>query len=173
LELNLMVRQYEDGSDQALETAKTVDYLVLDWQKGGIKVTPQYLQEQEYMEAIKNKKYDMILAGQSMGYNLDTFPYWHSSQSKEDGLNLSMFRNLSADQQIEKIRATFDKEEKVSRQKKLADILNSEVPALFLYRPTYLFVSDGKVKNITLSDLSYSSDRFVNIADWCIGKECK
>jgi len=173
LELNLVARQYDPGTDQALEMSKTVDYLVAAWKKGGIKVNPQYLAEQDYLDAINAKQYDMILAGQNMGYNLDTFPYWHSSQSKEGGLNLSRFRNLAADQQIEKIRATFDKDEKESRQKKLADILNAEVPALFLYRPSYVFVSDGKVKNIKLDDLSYSSDRFVNIADWCIGSECK
>jgi len=108
-----------------------------------------------------------------MGYNLDTYTYWHSSQVKEGGLNLSRFMNLAADQQIEKIRATFDKDEKQERQTRLAEIIAKEVPALFLYRPNYLFLTDGKVKNISLQNLVYESDRFVNIADWCIGNECK
>jgi peptide/nickel transport system substrate-binding protein len=171
--MTLMVRQYEDGSAQAVEEQNTTDFLVDAWKKGGIKVEIKILPEQDYLEAIRTKKYDMILAGQSMGYNLDTFPFWHSSQIKEDGLNLSNFRNLAADSQIEKIRATFDKDEKEDRQKKLADIISKEAPALFLYRPSYLFLTDGKLKNFKLENLSYISDRFVNIADWCIGNECK
>lgn len=172
LELTLLARQFEQGSAQDLETRSVAEYLVESWKKGGVKVTVQYLAEQEYLQALKTKQYDMIMAGQSMGYNLDTYSYWHSSQVKEGGLNLSRFVNLAADQQIEKIRSTFDKDEKQERQKKLAEIIAKEVPALFLYRPNYLLLTDGKVKNISLQNLVYESDRFVNIADWCIGKEC-
>lgn len=172
LELGLTVRQFPQGSYQEVETTKTVEYLVDSWKKGGIKINVQLLDEVAFMEALNKKEYDMILAGQSMGYNLDTFTFWHSSQSKEGGLNLSRFVSLAADQQIEKIRETFDKDEKKDRQEKLAEIINQEVPAVFLYRPSYLLLTDGKVKNLQLSNLSYESDRFVNIADWCIGKEC-
>lgn len=173
MELNLVTRQYEQGSTQEIETTKTSQFLVEAWKKGGIKVNIQALGDAEYLDAIKQKNYDMILAGQSMGYNLDTYPFWHSSQIKEDGLNLSKFTSFGADQQIEKIRETFDKDEKEDRQKKLAEIISKEVPALFLYRPSYVFLTDGKVKNLQLDGLAYESDRFVNVANWCIGKECK
>jgi ABC-type transport system substrate-binding protein len=168
-----MLRQYEPGSVQEIETSKMALSLVEAWKVGGVKVNLHYLSETEYMEAIKQKNYDMILAGQNMGYNLDTYPFWHSVQIKEDGLNLSRFASFAADQQIEKIRETFDKTEKESRQKKLAEIISNEVPALFLYRPSYVFLTDGKVKNMSLDGLAYESDRFVNVADWCIGNECK
>ncbi len=171
--LTLILRQYDEGSAQSSEMQILGKYLQEAWKKGGVKVELSYLAEQEYLDAIRSKQYDMIFAGQSMGYNMDTFPFWHSSQSREDGLNLSQFRSLAADQQIEKIRATFDKDEKADRQKLLAETLNREAPALFLYRPSYLFLTDNKVKGIKLEDLAYINDRFVNIADWCIGNECK
>jgi peptide/nickel transport system substrate-binding protein len=173
LQLSLLARQYEQGSAQAQEVTSTVDFLIDAWKKGGIKVTANYVTEEDYLGALKGKEYDMILAGPSMGYNLDTFSLWHSSQIKEEGMNLSKFRNLAADSQIEKIRTTFDNTEKADRQKKLAEIISREAPALFLYRPSYLFLTDGKVKNIKLENLAFSSDRFVNVADWCIGEECK
>ncbi|MCC6643801.1 hypothetical protein IT411_03560, partial [Candidatus Peregrinibacteria bacterium] len=171
-ELNLVIRQFEPGSAQDQEAQKTVAFLVESWKKGGVKVVPNWLDEAAFTEAIRNKQYDMLLAGQSMGYNLDTYPFWHSSQAKADGINLSNYRSFAADSQIEKIRSTFDKDEKEERQKKLAEILSADVPALFLYRPNYLFLTDGKVQNITLDNLSFESDRFIHIADWCIGKEC-
>jgi peptide/nickel transport system substrate-binding protein len=126
------------------------------------------LPESEYLEAIKNKDYQMILAGQTMAYNLDTFPYWHSSQAKVGGLNLSNYQSFAADQQIEKIRETFDEEDRTERRVHLAETISADAPALFLYRPKYLFASDGKVKNINLENLSFASDRFGNEADWCI-----
>ena len=173
LELNFAVRQYEEGTSQQEETQKTVNFLIESWKKGGIKITAQYLDDAAFSEAIKAKNYDMILAGQSMGYNLDTFPFWHSSQAKEGGLNLSNYKSFSADAQIEKIRSTFDKTDKDDRQKKLAEVISKEAPALFLYRPSYVFLTDEKVGNISLDGLAYESDRFVNIADWCIGELCK
>jgi peptide/nickel transport system substrate-binding protein len=172
LELSLVARQFIPGSYQASEIEKTVTYLIEAWKKGGVKINLQMLEEQDYLGALNKKEYDMILAGQSMGYNLDTFTFWHSSQIKEGGLNLSKFMSFAADQQIEKIRETFDKDDKQEREEKLAEIISNEVPAVFLYRPSYLLLTDGKVKNIKLSNLSYESDRFVNISDWCIGKEC-
>lgn len=173
LELTLIARAYDQGTAQNKEVQATLGTLVDSWTKIGVKTNLSYLSEIEYLDAIRTKQYDMILAGQSMGYNLDTFPFWHSSQVKEDGLNLSNYRSFAADQEIEKIRETFDKDEKETRQKQLAKIISKEVPAIFLYRPNYLFLTDGKVQNINLDNLSFESDRFVNIADWCIGKDCK
>jgi peptide/nickel transport system substrate-binding protein len=173
LELTLVARAYDDGTLQSEEVKVTTQTLVDSWAKVGVKTNVSYLSEADYLAAIKAKQYDMILAGQSMGYNLDTFPFWHSSQVKEDGLNLSNYRSFAADQEIEKIRESFDKDEKEARQKQLAEIISKEVPAIFLYRPDYLFLTDGKVQNIDLNNLSFESDRFVDIADWCIGKDCK
>lgn len=173
LELTMVARRFEAGSAQQEEEDKTLNFLVESWKKGGVKINLQLLDDAGFKEAIQAKSYDMVLAGQSMGYNLDTFPFWHSSQAKEGGLNLSNYKSFAADAQIEKIRETFDKDEKENRQKKLADVISKEVPALFLYRPNYVFLTDGKVKNINLSGLNYESDRFVNVASWCIGDECK
>lgn len=173
LELKMVARAYDEGTAQDNEVKTTVNFLVAAWAKVGVQVTVEYLGDKEYSEAIQAKQYDMVLAGQSMGYNLDTYPFWHSSQVKEDGLNLSNYRSFAADQEIEKIRETFDKEEKESRQKQLAATISKEIPAIFLYRPNYLYLTDGKLKNVSMENLSFESDRFVDIADWCIGSDCK
>lgn len=172
LKLILIAKMYENNLEQKEEQEKTVDFLIESWKKGGVKVEVNYLDDVAFAEAINVKNYDMVLAGQSMGYNLDTFPFWHSSQAKEGGLNLSNYKSFAADAQIEKIRLTFDLEDKDNRQKKLADVIAKEVPALFLYRPSYNFLTDGKVKNIDLNGLDFISDRFKNVANWCIGDEC-
>jgi peptide/nickel transport system substrate-binding protein len=167
-------RAYEDGSSMQKEVQDTVQFLTESWEKVGVKLNVSLLGEEDFYNAIKERKYDMVLTGQSMGYNLDTFPFWHSSQVKEGGLNLSNFKNFGADAQIEKIRETFDPEEKEDRQKRLAQVISQEVPALFLYRPNYLLLTDNKVQNFYLDDLAYPADRFADISDWCVNnKDCK
>jgi len=37
---------------------------------------------------VKKREYDVIIFGQSLDYNLDAYPYWHSSQSST-GFNFS------------------------------------------------------------------------------------
>jgi peptide/nickel transport system substrate-binding protein len=173
VEMVLLARIYDPNSSLSIDTAKTVEYLVESWKKAGIKISVKYLDETEFMDSIKSRDYDMVLAGQSMGYNLDTFTFWHSSQAKENGANLANLKSFPVDQQIEKIRETFDLAEKEERQKKLAELISKEAPALFLYRSANTFLTDDKVKNIELDNLAFESDRFANVRDWCIGKECK
>lgn len=173
VELSLLARDYGIGTSLSEDNQKTVEYLVEAWKQVGIKIIPKFLNEEDFMTAIRARDYDMVLTGQSMGYNLDTFTFWHSSQAKETGSNLSNLKSFPVDQQIEKIRETFDVSEKDDRQKHLAELISNEAPALFLYRPANTFLTDDKVKNIGLDNLAFESDRFANIRDWCIGKECK
>lgn len=173
LELSLLAMDFVDDALLSSDTKLTVEYLVDSWKQVGVKVVPKFLAADEFYAAVKARDYDMVLTGQSMVYNLDTFTFWHSSQAKEDGLNLSNLKSLAVDQQIEKIRTTFDDAEKVERQKKLAEDLSKEAPALFLYRPVYSFLTDGRVKGINLDNLAFESDRFAHIEEWCASKDCK
>ena len=122
-----------------------------------------------YLQRLQARDYDMALAGQSLGYNLDTYSYWHSTQATSNGLNLSNYRSFGADQIIEKIRATFDQAEKDKYLKQLAQVIADDVPAVFLYRPQYTLATDNKVQQgISLSNLAFPSDRFAAIAQWCV-----
>lgn len=164
----LLVRAYDDGSALATETQATVDFLKNQWSQLGINIDAQFVDNDTYLQRLQARDYDMALAGQSLGYNLDTYSYWHSSQATQKGLNLSNYKSFAADQLIEKIRETFNSAEKDSNLKLLAKNIANDVPAIFLYRPKYILASDNKVQGITLQNLAFPSDRFINIANWCI-----
>ena len=108
----------------------------------------------------------MLLYGQNLGYNLDTYSYWHSSQATEYGLNLSNYRNPNADAYIERIRSTFDADEKDELLKSLAETIEEDIPAVFLYTPSYYFLVDERVQGVAIEDIRFPSDRFATIADW-------
>ena len=108
----------------------------------------------------------MLLSGQSLGYNLDTFSFWHSSQSNENGLNLSNYQNPKADYLIENIRKTFDQKEKEDDLASLAKVIAEDVPAVFLYTPTYYYLVDKKISGINIQNILLPKDRFANITEW-------
>jgi len=170
LELTLTARQYSEDSPLYVDTAKTIDFLVNEWRKIGVKVNVVFVDDTKFVEVLQIRDYQMLLAGQSLGYNFDTYPFWHSSQVNGVGLNISLYKSFGADQLIEKIRDSFDQTIKENRIKQLATVINEDVPAIFLYRPRYSLATDGKVKGIVLQNLAYINDKFANIADWCI--EC-
>ncbi len=168
LKLVMLVRQLEQGTSAADDIETVVNFLVESWNNIGLEIEVQYVGVDEFGQRVQNRDYDLLLTGESLGYNFDTYSYWHSSQADGNGLNLSNYKSFAADSLIEKIRKTFDQDEKEELLKDLAKEISEDVPAIFMYRPSYTFATDNKVKNIDLDNLAYPSDRFIDIADWCI-----
>jgi len=163
----LLVRAYDEGTSLYDETKKVADFLKTQWGNLGVTIDVQFADMDTFLQRLQSRDYDMVLAGQSLGYNLDTYSYWHSSQVTPTGLNLSNYKSFAADQLIEKIRDTFDPAEKDARLKDLAKVIAQDVPAIFLYRPSYILATDDKVKGISLENLAFPSDRFAHIETWC------
>ncbi len=165
--LRLVRRDFSGVNDPQEETAKTTAELIQK-QLGavGVQVTIEAYGADELSEKIRTRDYDMLLYGQSLGYNLDTFAYWHSSQASETGFNLSNYQNPSADLLIEKIRGSFDSSDRAEMLNKLASTIAEDVPAIFLYTPTFYYVVDAKVTGVEFQKLLLPKDRLVNITEW-------
>jgi peptide/nickel transport system substrate-binding protein len=166
LELKLVARLYDQGTYRLEETLETVNFLIESWEGVGFSIVVDFLPDAEFKSAITRREYDLLLVGNSLGYNLDTYSYWHSTQATPLGQNLSNYKSFATDTLIEDIRSTFDAEEKTSFLTDLAEKLKEDVPALFLYRPVYYYATDGKLSGIDMSGLSFSSDRFDSISMW-------
>jgi peptide/nickel transport system substrate-binding protein len=168
LKLGLLVRKYPDGTVQAKETAQLADFFKASWEQVGVQLEIMYEEAESFDARLALHDYDMVLTGQSLGYNYDTYSFWHSSQAVEGGLNLSNYRSFAADALIERIRDTFDASLKEALLKDLAREISQDMPAIFLFRPSYTFASDGKVKGMVLKNLAFVSDRFSHLERWCI-----
>ncbi|PIS32384.1 hypothetical protein COT40_00380, partial [Candidatus Peregrinibacteria bacterium CG08_land_8_20_14_0_20_41_10] len=148
------------------------------WREIGVKLNVSILDTGAFEQKIKNQNYDLLLFGQSLGYNFDTFPYWHSSQSDGHGLNLSNYKSFRVDALLEEIRnpyglvniftseaiETFRQE----RLQELGKLFQESVPAIFISRPVYYFVVDDRLKNISMENLVLPKDRFSNLDKWYI-----
>lgn len=138
--------------------------------------------KQEFEQKLLKREYDIVLFGESLLDNLDSYPYWHSSQIQEreerkneriDALNLSQYASFEVDALLARIRETKDPR---SRSKALSDlqtILRKEVPAIALYSPLYVFGYHPDVGGVNIGKLSLHADRFSNFQQWFVATHRK
>lgn len=141
------------------------------WLEVGVDLEIEVLDAENFQTRVRARDYDILLYGQSLGYNLDAYPYWHSSQRGENGLNLSNYASFEADSLMEEIRQTHDENRRQDSLEKLGKTMRNDVFAIFLYRPVYSFAYDKRLKNIELKDLPTRSERFSNIENWYLNED--
>jgi len=138
------------------------------WQKVGASVQIKTVELSELKDIIKNRDYDALLYGQALGSLPDLYPFWHSTQINDPGLNLSGYQNKKTDQLLKDAREALDDSTKSQKYENLQDIILSDAPALFLYNPDYIYWVSGKVKGIDTIKIVDPAKRFENISNWYI-----
>lgn len=136
------------------------------WLEVGVEVKIEVLEMEEFQKRVVARDYDVLLYGQSLGYNLDAYPYWHSSQIGEKGLNLANYTSFESDSLMEEIRMTHNESRRTLALEKLRKSMSNDHPAIFLYRPVYYLAYDKRLKNMNFQSLPTISDRFGNVEKW-------
>lgn len=149
---------------------KVAEMIQKQWLQAGVKVVIETYPLADLQDKIKKRDYDVLLFGQNLGYNLDAFPFWHSSQAK-NGLNLSNYHSLEADNLLVDIRKTFDERTKQVTLDKLKKVIAEDTPAIFLSSPTQYYMVDQSVKNVDLGKLSSHADRFTDLQNWYVRED--
>lgn len=148
---------------QLLDVANSLkDY----WQAMGVQVTVQAVNITDLKPIIKNRSYDALLYGETLGMEPDIYPFWYSSQKIDPGLNLSSYESKDADTLLKDARQTLDKDRKKQDLEKLQNIITADAPALFLYNPTYLYWAANNLKGVDTQKIADPAKRFVNITNW-------
>jgi ABC-type transport system substrate-binding protein len=138
------------------------------WQKVGVTVQINAVALSNLKDIIKNRNYDALLYGEALGSLPDLYPFWHSTQINDPGLNLSAYQSKTADQLLKDARETTDSQTKIQKLDKLQNTILSDAPALFLYNPDYLYWVSSKVKGIDTTKIIDPAKRFENITNWYI-----
>lgn len=166
-------------ADQPLSFTLTVadnpDYHVVagqlqqQWQTLGVKLNVQYLQPSDFQNALTNHDYDAILDGISIGVDPDVFVYWDSSQAdirSPERLNLSEWSNPTADTALESGRTRLDPALRVVKYKPFLQAWQQAAPALGLYQPRLLYLTNGPVSGLTEQPITSVTDRLFNVQNW-------
>jgi len=138
-----------------------------DWQKLGAQVNLEFFEPGDLnQEIIRPRKYEALLFGQVIGHNWDLFPFWHSSQRLDPGLNIALYTNKKVDKLLDEIRSAYKTEPIDEKYQALAEEINNDLPAIFLYSPDFLYLVPSDLKGINLPKTTSNAGRFARIHEW-------
>lgn len=161
------------GIKFAISTADTPDLISVAhalesaYKKLGIEVSINIFEQGDLQQnIIRERKYEALLFGEVIGRNVDLFPFWHSSERFDPGLNIALYANSKVDKLLDNLR----KESNTSKQQDILDSLlsefNADYPAAFIYAPKYIYVVPKGLKKVLLNTLNIGSERFLGVSTW-------
>ena len=152
--------------DQPL-LAEVANILKNQWEQLGVEVTIELFDINTLeREVLRKRRFEALLFGEVLGLIPDPFPFWHSSQKGELGLNLTNYDNEISDQLLKVNRQTLDEKEREEKLEEFQDVLIEDAPVIFLYSPDYLYFVSKEIKGIEEKIIVDPSKRFVNIREW-------
>lgn len=151
------------------ELMENAEILKEQWGAIGAKVDIKVLSVSDFQQNyIRTREYGSLLFGQALSFNPDLYAYWHSSNKRDPGLNLSLFEDKRADEILESIRQETDEGKRAEAYKEFVNILKEKNPAIFLYSQYYLYPTSRSVKGIGARNINGPSWRFVDVNEWYI-----
>lgn len=146
-----------------------VQILQQQWQAVGVRLITN---TQDYSrvsgETIPRRNFELLLFEIENIPDPDKYNLWHSLKIEYPGLNLSGYSYDRVDMLLERSRTETDQEERKNNYSIFQRYIMEDMPALYLYHPTFTFVVHESVKGIELEDVSLPQDRYNNITEWYI-----
>lgn len=147
------------------------------WQSVGVDIKLDIPEsKREFEEKLLKRNYDILLFGQSLFDNLDSYPYWHSSQIQDrskdakkmklDAFNLSQYTSFEADSELARIRETSNVKSRTTALAKLNNLFRKDIPAIVLYSPLYIYGGDQSIHGMTQTSFALHADRFATSNQW-------
>lgn len=138
-----------------------------NWQKIGVETIIKEVSISDLeTKVLKQRDFEALLFGASLGSLLDPFPFWHSSQKKYPGLNISGYDSKQADRFLEKAREEENLKDRQQALESFQNLLLKDVPAIFLVSPYYVYSLSSKVKGFQVQKITEPSKRFSGIENW-------
>lgn len=140
------------------------------WKALGIDVTLQTYESSEISQkVIRNRNFDALLFGLVVPTSLDLYPFWHSSERKDPGANISSYANKDVDALLTQVRrATSSPDTALANIQKA---IQTDLPTIFLFSPSYIYVVPSDMQGVYQGGITEPYDRFTNITSSSIETE--
>jgi peptide/nickel transport system substrate-binding protein len=123
-----------------------------DLLKIGVKMIVEPLEWALVLKRKDERQFDAFTASWMITWIPDLYQFWHSSQADlPKGSNAVGFRNAEADKIIERIRVTFDKDERIRLFRAFHRIVHDEQPYSFFMARKKVYCAWNEVKNLVFS----------------------
>ncbi|MDD5165645.1 MAG: ABC transporter substrate-binding protein [Candidatus Pacebacteria bacterium] len=151
----------------APDLVATAKLLKTQWLALGAQVDVQIFEPSDlYQNVIRTRKYDALLFGEQIGKDRDLYAFWHSSQRNAPGLNVAMYTNSKVDAVLTDIRTTSSTTIMINDYKKLDQLIQADLPALFLYSPDFIYAVPKTLAGVRLDSIITPADHWNSITSW-------
>ena len=116
----------------------------------GIEMKIQTLEWSVYLERLEKRNYDACSLGWTTNFDPDPYQVWHSQGIAPPGSNHVGYSNPELDKLIEKLRVTFDMDERIRIGRRIEKIIHEDQPYTFLYTPYSLSAISKKCGNVRI-----------------------
>lgn len=152
-----------------LELKAVAELLRETWQELGAEVLVRIYEPGDLNQnVIRPRRYDALLFGEVISRDADLYPFWHSSERNDPGLNIAMYANSQVDKLLADARVESDTAKREDIFKSFDQIIRDDVPAVFLYSPSLIYLMPNFVQGVDLKKLDTPRDRFLGLRDWYI-----
>ncbi len=119
---------------------------------------------------MRPRNFQILLFGMNVGADPDVYAYWHSSQAKDPGVNLSGYSSPAADKALEAGRVKTDPAIREVKYHEFLQAWDADAPAAVLYETGYIYDTRDTVSGITAHQLVTPADRFFNVQNWTVNR---
>ncbi|HVY68006.1 MAG TPA: peptide ABC transporter substrate-binding protein [Patescibacteria group bacterium] len=157
------------ATNDSAVNSKAADLLAEQWRKLNITVNLSVLPGKQLTDSvIRPRTFDVLLFQQKYGADPDPFLFWHSSQVKDPGFNLTGLANPAIDKLITDARTTTDRTVREQKYQQFSQQVLAQTPVIFLNQTELVYNLDDEVKNAAFQILYDPSQRFSDVADWYV-----
>lgn len=134
-----------------------------------------YAESQEFVaNVISKRNYDILVYEIELGSDPDPLPYYHSSQAKSSGLNLSNYKNTLVDDLLIGARSTMSDSLRAKKYEKFLEYWATDVPAIGLYQANMTYIYNKNVQTYNNNNVLVTAlDRFLDVENWAVNNGTK
>ena len=149
------------------EMKKVAEMIKSDWEKIGVHTTLAVYEVSDLNQSvIKDRDFQALLFGTITQNPSDLYAFWHSSQRTYPGLNISNYVSKKLDTNLETLRTSEDELARISAYDEVKKEFSEEVPGIFLFAPSLIYITNDKVISPLPSYSFDNSSRFTLIESW-------
>lgn len=156
-------------ADNTADNRMVTQKLQQQWGVIGVKLNIRLQSSDDFQSTLSYHDYDAVLDGIAIGSDPDVFVYWDSSQAdirSANRLNFSEYKNPVADEALEAGRTRLDPTLRIIKYRPFLQAWQQDAPAVGLYQPRLLYLTNGPVAGLSDSPINAPTDRFINVQNW-------
>jgi len=117
-------------------------------------------------EILATRNFETLMYEIEVTVDPDQYNLWHSLQKEYPNLNLSGYEFSRVDILLEEGRRETDKEERKEDYRLFQKYIVQDAPAIFLYRPSYIYVVRDSVDGLNFENIVRLEDIYRDIYNW-------